>query len=138
MICSDDLSFNMDRCDIVYTNFNDRYGLVSDDIWATLKRGIHAVLVVSNREAINEINARFGSYCRLVYVHSEKAPEVFAERTSDDEYLAKRIAGYGEAFELFLENAGLFHHVVIYSQAAEDMFDQVFRLFEAYSRGELK
>lgn len=147
MICPDDLGHNLSGCDIIYENYGDSYGIESDRIWEGLRRGSFQVVVVSNVDAINDLHARFGELVLLVYVHSETDIEEYRDREKKlkkdleyveyAEYVERRAREYRTAFDIYLRNYLAFEHVLIHSGLKEDLFDQIFRLFRAYERGDL-
>lgn len=136
MICVDDESYALERCDVVYENYGARYGLVTKEVWEGLRSGVFQVAVVSNVGAINDLRRIFGALLLLVYVHSEVSAEEF-RRTSvgTAEYVEERYQKYRMAFDMYLDNFLAFDHVLIWSGDRENLFDQIFRLFRAYNRG---
>ena len=109
--------------DIVYRRNGNLYGLYSKDIWNGLKRGKFQVVVISDVDPINQIRKIFGGLVLLVYVHSHNYGP---SKKVDPE------------FELFSKNFTLFNHVLIYEDNAEELYDQLFRLFRAYEKNLLK
>ena len=141
MICSDDPNFALEKCDVVYENYGDRYGIETVKIWKGLKRGIFQVLVVSNVDAINKLRTIFGGLIILVYVHSEIQPDEYQNTESkhgyEQEYIKRRVTEYNKAFRSYLRNFLAFKHVFIYTDSDEDLYDQIFRLFRSYEKREL-
>lgn len=141
MICPGDPGFNLEACDIIYENYGDRYGIECSRVWEWLRKGVFQVIVVSEIGAINKLHEIFGELMLLIYVHSAMSASDY-ERTEvafgeDADYVARRAEGYRKAFDVFLENYLAFDHVLIYADAPEDLYDQIFRLFRAYERGDL-
>lgn len=143
MICPGDEGFNLENCDIIYNNYQDSYGINTSSIWQGIKEGVFQVVVVSNIEAINRLKSIFGSLVILIYVHSEMnaseyaAKELNIAKNSDTDYIVKRQNKYRDAYDIYLNNFSFFDHVLIYSGAPEDLYDQIFRLFRAYEKGEI-
>lgn len=141
MICPGDEGYNLSKCDVVYHNYGDQYGIDTRRIWKGLEAGVFQVVVVSNVAAINALRTIFGPLVVLIYVHSEITPEAYAEMEaphgSDSEYIARRREKYRMAFDNYLKNFLSFDHVLIYADVDEDLYDQIFRLFRAYERGQL-
>ncbi len=141
MICPGDTGCNVDACDIRYKNYGDWYGIESSKIWEGLSKGVFPVVVVSNVDAINALHHMFGKLMLLIYVHSEMDADQYrrqeAERAKDTGYVERRAAEYRQALDIYLENYLAFDHVLINSGFPDDFFDQIFRLFRAYERGEL-
>lgn len=107
--------------DIVYKRKGNWYGFSSKGIWKGLKRGKFQVVVISDADTINKLRDIFGGLAILVYVHSHNFEG--ENKNVDTE------------FELFSNNFDLFDHVLIYEDKAEDLYDQIFRLFKAYEKG---
>lgn len=142
MVCSDDKGFDLARCQLEYGNYEARYGVKTDAIWRKLRLGVSQVLVVSNVAAIQSLIVEFGDFVRLLYVHSVMTEEDFArqalEKGYDSNYSFSRLENYWDAFEIYVRNIGVFDHVLIHAADNEDLYDQIFRLFRAYERGELR
>ncbi len=110
--------------DIVYERKGNYYGFSSKGIWKGLKCGKFQVVVISDADTINKLREIFGGIVVLVYVHSHN----FEGQSSAVE----------PEFELFSKNFDLFNHVLIYEDKAEDLYDQIFRLFRAYEKGMIR
>ena len=111
------------KCDIVYQRKGNYYGFDSDAIWMGLKRGMFQVVVISEAETINKLIDKFGGLVVLIYVHSHNMNNDVKVKNTDEE------------FKLFSNNFNSFNHVLIYEDRAEDLYDQIFRLFKAYEKG---
>ena len=111
------------ECDIVYQRKGNYYGFDSETIWKGLKRGMFQVVVISEAETINKLRDRFGGLAVLIYVHSHNMQSNHQVKSTDEE------------FKLFSNNFSSFNHVLIYEDKAEDLYDQIFRLFKAYEKG---
>lgn len=139
MICANDNSYNLQACDIIYNNFDTKYGIDTGLIWRGLKRGVFQVLVVSNVAALNDLRSVFGKLLILVYVHSEIDPSEYRKSEMDfgnqDDYVEKRMLDYSNAFGIYKNNFISFNHVLLYTGANEDLYDQIFRLFRSYEKG---
>lgn len=142
MICMDDPDWDLDACDIVYENFGTRYGIKTKHIWDGIYRGVPQLLVVSAVSATMSLQQTFGELVRFIYVHSGMNESEFAEqarsRGYDAEYTSARIERYRSAFDLYVRNVERFDHVLIHAAENEDLYDQIFRLFRAYDRGEFR
>ena len=142
MICIDDPEHELDSCDVRYENFGDHYGVDTSLIWNGLRKGIFQVAVISSIVALNTLKQLFGELVILVYVHSEiRADEYLQAEVNLDrnsEYVRKRVEKYQAAYDLYFRNFLAFDHVLIYTGVQEDLFDQIFRLFRAYERLELR
>jgi len=145
--------FDLENCDFSYENYGTTYGIKTSAIWDKLQKGVNQVVVVSDREALNQLMGRFGNLAVVVYVYSQVTRSEYHERElaklkkskgseilSQEEvgYIDRRVAEFDKAWEIYVENFMLFDHVLVYADAQEDLFDQVFRLFKAYERGLLR
>jgi len=141
MICPGHSNHDLDGCDIRYENYGDEYGIKSVEIWEGLRKGDSQVAVVSNLDAIKELQRIFSEFMVLVYVHSKMEAEEYQRQAvqygGDAGYVERRVAEYQHAFDLYLRHFLAFNHVLIYSGLPEDLYDQIFRLFRAYERGDL-
>ena len=140
MICPGDDGYDLDGCDIVYENYGDTYGINSARMWETLRTGTSQVVVISNVNAIRQLRSMFGDFLVLVYVCSEASADEFrrdAVRYGGEDYAEKRADEYLLAFDVYLRYFLAFNHVLIYVGLKEDLYDQIFRLFRVYERGDL-
>jgi ribose 1,5-bisphosphokinase PhnN len=138
--------FDLDNCDVIYENYSNKYGIKTADIWDKLRNGVVQVLVVSNKNALNQLKGKFGKLAVVVYVYSQITREEYLaqERKKqkegphhqiDEKYLQTRAENFDMSWKIYVENFLLFDHVLIYANRQEDLFDQIFRLFKAYEKG---
>lgn len=136
MICIDDDGYDMKNCDITYENYGKKYGIKTANLWKSLSKETSQVIVVSNEEAINDLINVFGELIVPLFVHSEMNKDEYRKEQNrqgkDDEYINQRVEKYEKAFNTYLRNLDKFKHVLLYAGSAEDMFDQIFRLFNYY------
>ncbi len=136
MICAGDEGYDLDGCDLTYKNYNNRYGIKMALLWDQLKLGVAQVVVVSNTDAINKLKDAFGSMVKLIFVHSEMDEEKYRleQRAlgNNETYVDARVDAYNQALALYYRNIARFDHVLIYAGSREDLFDQIFRLFNYY------
>ncbi len=138
MICVNDKGYDLDGCDLTYTNYNNRYGIKLGLVWDQMKMGIAQVVVVSNTVAINTLCRAFGAMVKVVFVHSEMDEDKYRSEQralgNSEEYINARVEAYNQALSLYFRNIARFDHVLIYADSKEDLFDQIFRLFNHYER----
>jgi len=136
MICSNDKNFDLENCDITYTNYKTHYGIKSETLWEGLKKEVIQVIVISNVDAINKIISFFGENVISIFVHSQKSGENYKIEQEKlglpKEYINERYLNFKKAWDIYFKNINLFKHVLIYSGSKEDLFDQIFRLFHYY------
>jgi ribose 1,5-bisphosphokinase PhnN len=136
MICANDEGYDLDKCDLTYNNYNNRYGIKLELVWDQLKMGVAQVLVVSNIDAINTLCRTFSSMIKLIFVHSEMDEEKYRSEQralgNSEKYIDARVEDYNNALKIYYRNIARFDHVLIYADSKEDLFDQIFRLFNHY------
>lgn len=136
MICCNDNGYDLAGCDLIYSNYKNTYGITLGLIWDQLKMGVAQVIVVSNTAAINTLIAAFGRMVKLVFVHSEMDEKRYRAdqrgRGNSNSYIDARVEDYNQALSVYFRNIGRFDHVLIYADSKEDLFDQIFRLFNYY------
>jgi guanylate kinase len=142
MICPKDPDYDLDSCDIQYENYGDQYGIQSESIWEGFRKNRFQVAVVSDIDAIRKLQQIFGELMVLVYVHSDKSAKDYEREEKraqhgDIDYVERRVQEYEQARQLYLEHFLAFNHVLISAGLDEDLYDQIFRLFRAYERGDL-
>jgi guanylate kinase len=140
MICPGDPDYDLVNCDIQYENYEDQYGIQSERIWEGFRKNRFQVVVVSDLDAIRQLQQIFGQLMVLIYVHSEKSIEEYRSEEAkhgDLSYVERRVQEYEQARQLYLEHFLAFNHVLISAGLDEDLYDQIFRLFRAYERGDL-
>jgi guanylate kinase len=140
MIFPGSFGHDLDSCDIRYENYGDQYGIQSERIWQGLRDNRFQVAVVSDLNAIKELQQIFGQLMVLIYVHSNKNIDEYRieeARHGDFKYVERRVEEYVQARQLYLDYFLAFNHVLISAGLDEDLYDQIFRLFRAYERGEL-
>jgi guanylate kinase len=140
MFCPGDHDYDIEGCDIVYENYGDQYGIKSYQIWKGLQTGKNQVIVVSNTNAIRNLRKMFGDLMVLVYVYSSTSASEYRREVikyGEDSYAEKRVEEYLLALDVYLRHFRAFNHVLINVGLYEDLYDQLFRLFRAYERGDL-
>jgi ribose 1,5-bisphosphokinase PhnN len=136
MICVDDDGYDLENCDLLYSNYNNQYGIKLSLIWDQLKMGGAQIIVVSNVDAINKLIRVFGKLVKLLFVHSEMDERKYRKEQlslgNSEEYVNARVEAYNQALSIYFRNIVHFDHVLIYADSKEDLFDQIFRLFSYY------
>ncbi len=136
MICCDDKDYDLKNCDIIYDNYGTKYGVKSKKLWEGVKNETIQVVVISNIKAINQIISIFQKNVIVVFVHSDMNKEEYRKEQlalgKSEEYINSRFGKFEKAYGIYRENFNLFNHVLIFSNSPEDLFDQLFRLFNYY------
>ena len=106
MICPGDLGFDIDSCDILYTNYGTRYGINSNEIRERLDDGISSSIVVSNEYALAELAKRFPEELVKVYIQGLSKQEYIAQHQEhlSEPYVQRRILEYEKADNLYQRN----------------------------------
>ena len=139
------------KYDIIYGNYRARYGIASTDIWRAITTGKHALLICSNFvsrdelgqsmpglvDAIPRLHSLFGPLMRLVYLHSATTADSTRRHleeiaTEDAGEIETRMEKVDIVRRYYVDNAGLFDHVLLNVLEPEDLSDQMFRLVRLY------
>ena len=75
----DNPEYMLHDCDVVYENYDTKYGIKTPDIWDKLMNGVMQVLVVSNIDALNQLKQKFGDLAVTVYVYSSITKEEYVK-----------------------------------------------------------
>ena len=138
MICSDDPEFDLENCDIAYENYGNSYGMKSRELWELVGQGKTLIIVVSNKSAINQIMSMFRDLVRTIFILSEMDEEKYRinekSKGFSEDYIESRVKEYKQAYDIYYANFTQFDHVLIYADADEDLYDQIFRLFTEYEK----
>ncbi len=108
-------NYDLNGCNLKYMRRGNVYGLKTMEIWEGLQKGMFQVISLSNAEAINKLVKMFGDLVVLIYVHS-----------------GIPCSDYDSAFNLYINNAVKYDHVIIFEDKKEDLYDQVFRILHHY------
>lgn len=130
MICSGDLNFNLEHCDLIYEKFEGtQYGIEKDRI---LKNYIfenrNQILTCSHIGTIQKLKNTFGRAVIPLYVHSDITPEEYAsiesQEGSDGKYIQARMRAFKEAHYDYINNIGLYDRCLVYANDEKELLLQ--------------
>lgn len=130
MICQGDSGFNLDKCDLKYTNFGGTiYGIEKDRILRNLIYGnANQILCCSNIEAIRDLKETFGPAVVPIYIHSDITPEEYmlaeSKEGSNTRYIMDRIEGFRNAHIDYINNFSLYDRCLIYANDERELLRQ--------------
>lgn len=116
-----------EECDLVYQQYDVRYGLKSIDIIKKLSENYTCIIVLNDVRTISEIKRIFGDLCISVFVY-RKSPSIqqFKLRSEIDESeIHKRLKKAEAIYRIYIENIELFDHVLINSFGRNDLKRQI-------------
>lgn len=135
LICRDDKKFNIESCDLQYENYGSIYGIDTNELRERLEAGISSSLVVSNREALEALKAKFPEELVTIYIQGMSKEEYIIQQKEhlDEEYVKRRIQEYEKADELYYNRWLDFNHMIINNGDLGDMrlqIDSIMRYYE--------
>jgi len=132
-------SIDLKRYDIQYGNYKAQYGISSREVYLGLRSGRHCLVICSNMKiAIPQLKEIFGPLMKLVYLYAPITPEVTEENqrligaTRSDETKVRKDK-VSVIFRYYIDNIGIFDHVLLNVGDPEDLSDQMFRLVQSYN-----
>lgn len=137
MICPEDKGYDIESCDIKYNNFGTTYGINTQELRDRLSDGISSSLVVSNLEALNELQRKFPEEIVNIYMQGlSKAEYMIKEKDRLEEpYVKRRIDEYEKADELYYSQWMSFNHIIIDNGDLADLKIQIDTI-QRYYEGE--
>lgn len=137
MICPEDEGFDMESCDIQYNNFGTTYGINTQELQERLDDGISSSIVVSNQEALKELQRKFPEEVVNIYMQGlSKAEYMIKEKERLEEpYVKRRIEEYEKADELYYNQWMSFNHIIIDNGDLADLKIQIDTI-QRYYEGE--
>jgi guanylate kinase len=120
--------------DIVYEKNGYKYGISTKDIWKELSYEKIILLVLSDLESIKQMKKKFNQICSVVYLHANiDKEELEKARTelSEGEFY-KREKSISELHTTYVDNMGVFDHVLLNTSESEDLYEQAFNILDHY------
>ena len=129
-----------DTCDLVYEQYQVRYGLESAQVFRFLADGFTPVIILNDIRVVEDIKAALGGLVRSIFVFRE-APVLETQRrlaesrgSLDEEDLQRRHRKAHAIYRIYIENLHLFDHVIINSGPIEVITLQARRIVEGLSQ----
>lgn len=134
MICPGDTRFDMESCDIQYTNYGTIYGINSNEIRQRLNDGISSSIVVSNEDALRELEKRFPSELVRIFIQGLSKQEYILQQQGhlEEPYVASRIKEYEQADDFYQRNLDKINHVIINAGDSKDLRMQIDNIVNSY------
>jgi len=136
VICCKSLPKN---CDLVYQQYDFRYGLNSDDIISNLKQNKTVILILNDVRTIYEVKRMFGDICYSIFLFREapnrdKFIEISKARGGTSiEQINKRLKKAEAIYRIYIENIQLFDKVIINSFEKKELKIQVKNIIKLVS-----
>lgn len=137
MICPEDEEFDMKSCDLQYNNFETTYGINTEEIKERLKDGISSSIVVSNKEALEELKRKFPEAVVNIYIQGLSKEEYIIQQKEhlEEDYVKKRVQEYEKADEIYYDQWLNFNHVIINNGDLSDLKRQIDSIQRYYDGG---
>lgn len=137
MICPEDEGFDIESCDLQYNNFGTIYGINTEEIRERLKDGISSSIVVSNKEALDELKRKFPDTIVNIYIQGLSKEEYMIQQKEhlEEDYVKKRVQEYEKADELYYNQWLDFNHVIINNGDLSDLKRQIDSIQRYYEGG---
>lgn len=139
MICPEDPRFDMDSCDIQYNNYGTIYGINSSEIRQRLNDGISSSIVVSNEDALTELEKKFPEEMVRIFIQGLSKQEYIVQQDGhlDEPYVANRIREYEKADDFYQRNLSKINHVIINTGDLKDLRIQIDNIMNFYENGKI-
>lgn len=122
--------------DLVYQQYDFRYGVSSSSILDNMKSGFSPILVLNDVRLITEVKNIFGSLTTSIFLFRKgpKGPEFFADAAARGDFISeetnKRFKKAGAIYRIYIENIYLFDHVIINAGSLEALETQIAGIVE--------
>lgn len=106
-------------CDLVYQQYDNRYGLSLNSIQENLVNGITSIIVINDVRTISEVKRIFGPLCKSVFVfrkspnYKEFKDEADSRGVTNEKIITKRLKKAEAIYRIYIENIHLFDNVII-------------------------
>jgi guanylate kinase len=120
-----------DDLDLVYQQYDDRYGLRSSEIVKQMALGYSPIIVLNDVRIIIEVKRMFGALVRSVFLYrsAPTATSFFAvakERgDSDSLKIDIRLRKAEAIYRIYIENIYLFDHVILNTSSTKELNLQI-------------
>lgn len=125
------------KCDLVYQQYDVRYGFSSKDVLKKLEDGYICLIVINDVRTISEVKRIFGSLCKSIFVHRKTLSyEDFFEESkkrgvTDEIIIKKRLKKAEAIYRIYIENIHLFDNVFLNSSDEQNLKKQVEKVIES-------
>ncbi len=108
-----------DELDLVYQQYDSRYGLSSTSLLDMMRNGFTPILVLNDVRLISDVKGMFGSLTKSIFLFrkSPKADEFLADAAARGDEITdatqKRFKKAEAIYRIYIENIYLFDHVLL-------------------------
>lgn len=124
-------------CDLVYQQYDARYGLSIKQIVKQLENGYSPIVVLNDIRIIQEIKSIFGDLAKTIFLFRKEPKEsdftALAESrfVIDKNIIQKRLKKGAAIYRIFIENIFLFDYVFLNHDQIEDLEYQIEMLVQS-------
>lgn len=128
-------------CDLVYQQYDVRYGLSLEEIMTKLKKGLSPIIVLNDVRTIREVKRIFGELTVSCFVYrTEPKLEDFVKLAAlrgqqNQEMIEKRFRKAQAIYRIYIENIYLFDHVLINSFNRKELKKQISQMIKGFQIG---
>lgn len=125
--------------DLVYQQYDDRYGVSSMTILEQLKRGLSPILVLNDVRVITDVKNMFGSLARSIFLFRKppRAQEFLSDADARGDTISdatnKRFRKAEAIYRIYIENIYLFDHVILNAGSVDTLDTQIRGIIDSLS-----
>ncbi|MBL4941863.1 MAG: hypothetical protein JKY81_09390 [Colwellia sp.] len=131
-------------CNLVYQQYDVRYGIDSKSITEALSKGQSPIIVINDVRTISEIRRIFGEISTTVFIYREPPSYDTHKLVSDTRGVAdqniinKRLKKAESIYRIYIENIYLFDHVIVNSKDVAQLDHQISSIIDTLSKSSTK
>lgn len=105
MICSGEDLYDMDSCELQYTQHGNTYGIQVPKLAEMLKLGIPCLLILSDEETILKLYQMFPDRVVPIFMYGQSKEEFIKQHKDklDDPYFVQRLEDYSTSLQLYYD-----------------------------------
>ena len=122
--------FTQLKCDLVYEQYGNRYGIYMAEIYDNLKKGNSPIIILNDVRAVEDIKTFFGDKCISLFAF-RKSPKMEdyvsmgEERESNYEDSYTRYNKANSIYRIYIENIHLFNKLILNVQEGDKSLDKL-------------
>ena len=139
MICSGEDLYDMDSCELQYTQHGNTYGIQVPKLAKMLELGIPCLLILSDEETILKLYQMFPDRVVPIFVYGQSKEEFIKQHKDklDDPYFVRRLEDYSISlqlyYDLWLKKQGI-QHVMLNQGTLKDLKAQFDAIVERHEQ----
>ncbi len=128
--------------DLVYQQYDSRYGVCSTSLLDQMKSGCSPILVLNDVRLITEVKNIFGSLVKSIFLFRKapRAKEFFADAAARGDEISestkKRLKKAEAIYRIYIENIYLFDHVILNAGDLDTLELQVAGIVDSLAVGD--